>query len=291
MGISFLRGLVASINPCAFVLLPTYLMYFLRMEGAQPGGQRASIRRALVVSGAVTAGFMAVFVVVGLVSEYVTGWIESNAKYATVVVGSGFVVLGIAMLAGYRLPFSTPRIGQVGGGRDTVLAMAGYGVAYAVTSISCTLPLFSTTLFGNVQQGGWDSGLAHVVAYGLGMALVLTSLTIALAAANTTLLRVLRAGSRHVDRISAVFVLLSGLYLLYYFWVVDVNERSSGVTDRIDDLRTRLQVQLQDRWQLVALVLAAVVAAGAVYAWRRPSPAPLAPGADEPDRATDQPIA
>jgi cytochrome c-type biogenesis protein len=291
MGVSFLRGLVASINPCAFVLLPTYLMYFLRMEGVQPGGQRASIRRAIVVSGAVSAGFMSVFVAVGLVSEYVTGWIESNAKYATVVIGVGFVVLGVAMLAGYRLPFSTPRIGQVGGGRDTVLAMSGYGVAYAVTSISCTLPLFSTTLFGNVQQGGWGSGLANVVAYGMGMALVVTALTIALAAANTSLLRTLRAGSQYVDRIAAVFVLLSGLYLVYYFWVVDVNESSSGITDRIDDLRTRLQVQLQDRWQLIAIVLGAIVVAGAVYAWRRPSSSELAPGADEPDRSADQPIA
>lgn len=295
MGISFLRGLVASINPCAFVLLPTYLMYFLGMEGVQPGDQRASVRRAIVVSGAVSAGFLSVFVAVGVLSEYVTGWIESNAKYATVVIGVGFVVLGVAMFGGYRLPFSTPRVGRIGGDRDTVVAMAGYGVAYAITSISCTLPLFSTTLFGNVQQGGWGSGVANVVAYGAGMALVVTALTIALAAANTSLLRVLRAGSQHVHRIAAAFVVLSGLYLVYYFWVVDVNESSSGVTDRIDDLRTRLQVQLQDRWQVIALLLGAVVIGGAIYAWRRPS-VPRAPGGgrgadDRSGRTHDQPIA
>jgi cytochrome c biogenesis protein CcdA len=275
VGLSFLRGLVASVNPCAFVLLPTYLMYFLGMVGAQPGDQRAGVRRALVVSGSVTAGFMAVFVSVGLVSEYVTGWIESNAKFATVVIGVVFVVLGVAMLAGRELPVSTPRIGTasfLGRDRATVVAMAGYGVAYAITSISCTLPLFSTTLFGNVKQGGWDSGLAHVVAYGAGMALVVTSLTVALALANTSLLRWLRAGSEHVQRIAGVLVALSGAYLIYYFWVVDVNEESSAVTDRIDSLQRRIVTALQYRWQVVAVVLAAFVIGAVVLSASRREP-------------------
>ncbi|MAT06982.1 MAG: hypothetical protein CL424_18265 [Acidimicrobiaceae bacterium] len=269
MGLSFLRGLVASVNPCAFVLLPTYLMYFLGMAGTQPGDQRASVRRALLVSASVSAGFLSVFVAVGLVSEYVTGWIESNAIYATAVIGVAFVALGIAMLTGYELPVRTPAMGSLGGlraERTTILAMAGYGVAYAVTSISCTLPLFSTTLFGNVRRDGWGSGVANVVAYGLGMALVVTALTVALAVANTSLLGALRAGSRHVQRIAAVLVLLSGLYLLYYFVVVDLNEGSSAVTDRVDSIQQRITIQLQDRWQLVAVVLTAIVIGAIVFA-------------------------
>ena len=272
MGLSFLRGLVASVNPCAFVLLPTYLMYFLGMTGSIPGDQRASVRRALVVSAAVSTGFMSVFVVVGVVSEYVTGWIEANAKYATLGIGLGFVALGVAMLAGYRLPISTPKVGTLGAlgeDRATLFAMAAYGAAYAITSISCTLPLFTSTLFGNVKRGGWDSGVAHVVAYGAGMALVVTALTIALAVANTSLLRTLKSSSRYVDTVSAILVIVSGLYLVYYFWVVDVNENSSVVTDRVDSLQRRVQTALHDSWQLVAVVLGAVVVSAVVYVARR----------------------
>lgn len=259
-------------NPCAFVLLPTYLMYFLGMTGGRPGDQRATVRRALLVSAAVSTGFMAVFVVAGVVSEYVTSWIEANAKYATLLIGVGFVGLGIAMLAGYRLPISTPKVGTLGvlgEERATLVAMTAYGAAYAVTSISCTLPLFTSTLFGNVKRGGWGSGLAHVVAYGLGMALVVTALTIALAVANTSFLRALRSTSRYVDTIAAVLVTLSGLYLVYYFWVVDVNEDSSAVTDRVDSLQRRVQTSLQDSWQIVAVVLVGVVVAAVWYASRR----------------------
>ena len=272
MGLSFLRGLVAAVNPCAFVLLPTYLMYFLGMEGHRPGDQRATVRRALLVSAAVSAGFLAVFVVVGIVSEYATRWIESNAKYATVVIGVGFVVLGIAMLAGYRLPISTPQVGP-GTPDRTLPAMALYGVAYAVASIGCTLPLFSTVVLrGTVDREGLGTGVAHVVAYGAGMALIVTALTIALAVANTSLLRLLRTGSHYVDRVAAALVLLSGLYLVYYFWVVEVNENRSAITDRVERLQQRVQVELVDSWQTVALVLLAVVIGAVVFAAGRRRP-------------------
>ncbi len=268
MGLSFLRGLVAAVNPCAFVLLPTYLMYFLGLEGHRPGSQRATVRRALVVSAAVSVGFMSVFVVVGVVTEYFTSWIEENAKYATLGIGVAFVILGVAMLCGYKLPFATPRFDT--GRRDrTVVSMFVYGVAYAVASIGCTIGLFITTLFSGVENDGLASGVLNVAAYGAGMALIVTALTITLAVANTSLLNVLRIGSRYVDRIAAVMVSLSGLYLLYYFWVVDINEDRSLITQRVELLQRRIQNQLNGHWQVVGVVLAAVVVGAIVFVTSR----------------------
>lgn len=268
MGLSFLKGLVAAVNPCAFVLLPTYLAFFLGAESVRPGDQRSTVRRALIVSGSVSAGFLAVFVAIGLISEYVTRWVAENAKYFTLVVGIVFVIAGIAMLSGRKLPISTPRLDFERTGRS-VGTMALYGVAYAVSSISCTLPLFVTTMIGNGRRDGFGSGVIHVVAYGAGMALIVTALTVALAIANTSLLGVLRRGSQHVDRVAAALVLLSGLYLVYYFWVVEVNEESSPITEAIQTVQERVQLALNDHWQLVAAVLAAIVGAAAVYATSR----------------------
>lgn len=273
MGLSFLKGLVAAVNPCAFVLLPTYLAYFLGTEAGRSDDQRATVRRALLVSASVSAGFMAVFVAIGLLSEYVTRWIEENAKYFTLVIAIVFVVIGITMLTGRKLPISTPRLGIERTDR-TVWSMALYGVAYAVSSISCTLPLFVTTMVGNGRRDGFGSGVAHVVAYGAGMALIVSALTVAMAVANTSLLGALRRGSQYVDRIAAVLVLLSGLYLLYYFWVVEVNENSSPVTEAIDGVRNRIQLALNDHWQAVAVVLVAIVAGAAVYAGGRRTKSP-----------------
>ena len=63
------------------------------------GVRRASIRRALTVSSALTAGFMTVFIV-GIVTYNFTSWIQQNARYATIVIAVGLIGLGIAMLSG-----------------------------------------------------------------------------------------------------------------------------------------------------------------------------------------------
>jgi cytochrome c biogenesis protein CcdA len=264
VGLSFLRGLAAAVNPCGFVLLPTYLMYFLGLQGLSPGTQRASIRRALVVSGSVSAGFLSVFLTAGLVSVHFTRWINENARYATVVIGVALVILGVAMLFGFKLPIVTPQV-SASSHDHTARSMFVYGVAYAVASIGCSIALFMATLFDNTRREGVLSGIANFVAYGAGMSLLVTALTITLAVANTGLLRVLRSGMRHVQMIAAAFVVISGVYLVYYFWVVDVNEDSAPITSRVEELQNWIIVQLNDNWQLAAFVLAAIVLAAVLY--------------------------
>ncbi len=233
LGLAFLRGMVASINPCGFVMLPTYLLFFLGVQAAaQAGDQRASMRRALVVGSAVSAGFVAVFLVVGVVTETIDSWLLSNAKYATVVIGAAFVILGIAMLAGYRPRFATPHL-DAGGRTRSVGSMFVYGIAYAVASLGCTMPLFLTTVFGTGRREGFAAGVANAVFYGAGMGLVVIALTVSLAGANQLLLGALRSAMRYVDLIAAAFLVLSGIYLIYYFAVVDVGGGTSSITDSV----------------------------------------------------------
>ena len=78
---SFTTGLLAAINPCGFVLLPTYLLYFLGMENLRPGAERTSVGRALAVSLSVSAGFMSVFIVIGTITKWSTPWFTDNAPY------------------------------------------------------------------------------------------------------------------------------------------------------------------------------------------------------------------
>jgi len=265
LSLSFIRGLVASVNPCGFVLLPTYLMYFLGISSIEGGAQRAPIRRALIVAMTVSAGFMLVFLVIGGISEFFTSWILANARYATGAIGVVFIVLGIAMLFGYRLPINTPKLDH--GGRDrTMTSMFVYGIAYAVASIGCTLPLFITTLFQTGRRSGYFAGVANVVAYSLGMTLVVVALTVTLAVANRGLLKVLRSSGQYVEMISGAFVLISGAYLLWYFWKVDVQEAGDPLTDGVQNLQNRLLGFLLDHWATVALVLGSIVIAAALYA-------------------------
>jgi cytochrome c biogenesis protein CcdA len=270
VGLAFLRGMVASINPCGFVLLPTYLLFFLGIQAVdQTTDQRASVRRALVVGSAVSAGFVAVFLVVGVVTETIDTWLLSNAKYATVVIGAVFVVLGVAMLAGYRPRFAFPHL-DAGGRTRSVGSMFVYGVAYAIASLGCTMPLYLTTVFGTGRREGFTAGVANAVFYGIGMGLVVVALTVSLAGANQLLLGALRSAMRYVDLVAAAFLVLSGLYLLYYFAVVDVGGDSSSISDSMQRLQTRISTTLAPRWELIAVVLAGIIAAALVFVFRRP---------------------
>ncbi len=272
MSLSFLRGFVAAVNPCGFVLLPTYLMFFLGSDVSAAvgdlGSRRAGVRRALVVSAALTAGFMTVFVVVGLVTYHFTSWIQRNAKYATIVIAVGLVALGISMLRGYRLPIAAPRLDRGGRSRG-VGSMFVYGIAYAVASLGCTIGLFLPSLF-SARDDGLVAATAQVAAYGAGMGLLVTALTVSLAVARTGLLGVLRASMHRVEQVAAGFVILSGLYLAYYFWVVDIGGGSDPIVEAVDRIQRSVIDALQQRWQLTAVVLGALVLAAGVYS-RRPA--------------------
>ena len=267
MTLSFLRGLVAAVNPCGFVLLPTYLMFFLGADTSEVsaglGVRRASIRRALVVSSALTAGFMSVFIVVGLVTYNFTSWIQQNARYATIVIAVGLVVVGIAMLTGRGVGLALPRL-DVGGRDRGVRSMFLFGVAYAVASLGCTIGLFLPTLIA-VRSNGVVGALGNVAAYAAGMGLLITALTVSLAVAKIGLLGVLRRGMHRVETIAGVFVVLSGLYLAYYFWVVDVNGESDPITVAVEQFQRRVITSLNNNWQIVAVVLGAIVIASATY--------------------------
>lgn len=283
LGLSFVKGLVAAVNPCAFVLLPTYLMLFLGIGSTSDA--RVSMRRALTVSVAVSSGFLAVFVVLGVISEFVTGWFLDNSKYATGVIGVVFVVLGAAMLFGHAPKLSAAWTGAASERVDaTTRGMFLYGVVYAVASLGCTLPLFMTTVFDGARRDGFGMAMVNVVAYAVAITLVITALTVALSWADTGLARVLRAASRYTAMLGAAFVLLSGLYLLYYFWTYDVNGESTSVIDAVDRLQRWAQRTLVDHTGLTALVLAAVVAAAVGVVWSRRRDVPTSgigsPGSD-----------
>ena len=282
LGLAFARGMLASVNPCGFVLLPTYLLYFLGVEASGTStDQRASVRRALLVGTSVSAGFVAVFIVIGAIAEFIDHWVIRNSKYATLVIGLTFVVLGVAMLAGYRPRFATPHV-DAGGRTRSVGSMFVYGVAYAVASLGCTMPIFLPTVFGAGRREGVATGASSAVLYALGMSLVVVALTISLALANQVLLRFLRAAMRYVDLLAAAFLLLSGLYLLYYFVVVDVRRDRSSITDRVTAWQADVSGRLSDSWELAALALTVVVTAAIVFVARRShgraASAPTGPG-------------
>lgn len=262
--LSFGSGLLAAVNPCGFVLLPTYLMYFLGVTG-RPGTQRASVRRALTVGASLSAGFMSVFLVVGAITRLFTDYINQNAKYVALLIGIALFVMGVAMLAGWRLPYTTPKL-DVGQRDRTTASMFVFGVAYAVASIGCTLGPFTATVLGTITTEGFALGLIAIALYGLAMSLLVIALTVTLALAQGGLLRTLRNGMRHVERASAVVMMLSGLYLAWY-WLNDIRDNySDELTGNVIGWQERVARSIDENRAMVAIVLSVVVIAAIIFA-------------------------
>ena len=261
--LSFGSGLLAAVNPCGFVLLPTYLMYFLGVSG-RPGTQRATVRRALLVSASLSTGFMTVFVIVGGISRLFTDWLNQNAKYVALLIGIALVILGIAMLFGYRLPFSTPKL-ETGKRDQTVVSMYVFGVAYAIASIGCTLGPFSATVLGTIDTDGFFQGVIAVVLYGVAMSLLITTLTVTLALAQGGLLKSLRTGMKYVEVASAIVMILSGLYLTWY-WFNDIrNKYDDNLTGRVLNCQERIAQYIDDNRLVLAIVFAVIVSIALTY--------------------------
>ncbi len=258
---SFTAGLLAAINPCGFVLLPTYLLYFLGMENLRPGAEKTSIARALAVSLSVSAGFMSVFVVIGVITKWSTSWFLDKAPYISLFIGLALIVLGFAMLFGYQLPFTTPKL-DVGKRDRSVVSMFVFGIAYAVASIGCTIGPFIAIVLGGVSTDGLATGIAAIALYGLGMALLVSGLTVTLAMANTAMLKTLRKGMAWFEYIAGIFVLLTGLYLTWY-WYSDIADKDSGVVTGAISWQEELARFVQ-RNQSTVVVLASVIIAAAI---------------------------
>ena len=261
--LSFGAVLLAAVNPCGFVLLPTYLMYFLGVSG-RPGTQRSTVRRALLVSAALSAGFMTIFIIVGGVSRLFTDWLNQNAKYVSLLIGVALVILGIAMLFGYRLPFSTPKL-ETGKRDQTVASMYVFGLAYAIASIGCTIGPFSAIVLGTIDTDGFFQGIIAVVLYGVAMSLLITTLTVTLALAQGGLLKSLRVGMTYVEIASAVIMILSGLYLTWY-WFNDIRDKYDDYfTGQVLNWQERIVQIIDDNRLILAIVFTVIVGVALTY--------------------------
>lgn len=256
---------MAAVNPCGFVLLPTYLIYYLGLElGRDNETSVTTLRRSLTVGASVSAGFVGLFLVVGIISRAFTTIIRDNAKYAALVIGLALIAMGIAMLRGWKPPVAQPDVSVQR--KRTVWNMVLFGIVYAIASIGCTIGLLISVILGSVNRNGFASGVVSIVLYGAGMGLLVTSLTVALAFARVGLVGALKRSLRWFDRVSAIFVLLTGLYLSWYWYGAITNRSSDGVVSRVESWQTNVAEFLQQRGAVpLAIVFIAVIAVAVFY--------------------------
>lgn len=207
--LAFVAGVVAALNPCGFAMLPGYLGL-----AAGTGGRAAGLARALGAAAAMTVGFMAVFAGFALLAIPTAELLTGVLPYFTVLIGVLLVLIGARQLAGRTLGVARLRLPQWDAPSGSVRSMLGYGVLYALVSLTCTVaPFLAVTGIGLRSPGHvW----AALVAYAAGFAALVGVVAVAGALAGSMVLRWLRGGTRLVPRAGGLLLIATGLYIGYY---------------------------------------------------------------------------
>ena len=267
--VALTAGMVAAFNPCGFALLPAYLALFL---GDRAGARStSSVMRALAVGAAVTAGFVAVFGVAGILISGFAVQVSAWTPYLTVVVGPLLVGLGIWLITGHELAVRLPRWSRATD--QGLVGMFTYGVIYATVSLSCTIPVFLVAVVGTFRAESFVAGVAVLLAYAAGMGLILTALAVALALAKDGVVRRSRSVLPWLNRVSGVLLLVAGAYVTWYGYV-EIRVLSGDLVERgpVDtvalwsgEISTFIEAH---RGALALAALMLIVAAAGWWLWR-----------------------
>lgn len=262
LALAFTAGMIASINPCGFALLPAYVGAFVAGDDTRVRADRR-ILRAVGVSAAVSMGFAAMFIIVGVVFNSASSALRQRMPWVTIAVGVVMLAMGIATIAGWkpRLPFQN-RTSVV---RRDAVGMAGFGFTYALVSLSCTLgPFLSVSTFA--MQRSFGGGIVTYVVYAAGMGTIILALSVSAALAHDSLVGTLRNASKFAPRIAGLLLLVSGGYAIWYgryeLGVYDGNLSSDSVVEVGTNLQIRFtQFALSMGSTRIALAVVAITAA------------------------------
>ncbi len=217
LGYAFSAGMVASVNPCGFLLLPTYILYHLGAQDAEFYAQSVGkrVQKALVLGTVATLGFVVIFALVGGIVTAGGQWLLSVFPYASIVIGVGMTALGLWLLI-TRKSIGIQAMGRVSiTPKRNLLNVFLFGIVYAIGSLSCTLPVFLVVVGSALASQELATSLGQFVGYALGMSLVFIAVTMGAALVRDAMMRWMRNIVPYVNRVNALFLVGVGIFLIY----------------------------------------------------------------------------
>lgn len=223
VGYAFSAGMVASVNPCGFLLLPSYVLYHLGTGEDDFYRQAVGTRllKALYLGAVATLGFVIVFGLTGSVVAAGGRWLNAVFPYARAVIGVAMAALGVWLLV------TRKTFGLKAASRVTITPKRNlgnvflFGIVYAIGSLSCTLPIFLVVVGSALTSQAWGNALGQFIGYALGMASVFVAVTLGAALIRHAATQRLQGVVLYVNRFSALLLVGVGGYLVYD-WIVQI---------------------------------------------------------------------
>jgi cytochrome c biogenesis protein CcdA len=213
LGVAFTAGMLAVLAPCALPMLPSYVAYYMNLDEDE-----RSLGASLGFSFTVVAGFLVVFIAIGILPSFALNQVSSRLEYVAPFIGALLVLIGLASgLSDVfdRIPAVNVSAPQRAGYRSFFL----YGVGYGAASLACSLPVFILLVLQSTTVGGPLGVFKAFLAYGLGASAVIVPLTLALTYSKDYVHQRLVWLLPRIKRINAAVLILAGLYMIINYFV------------------------------------------------------------------------
>ncbi len=217
-------GLASAVNPCGFAMLPAYLGLYL---GSGNSGETVSpwrqLIQALLVGGAVTAGFIALFGLAGAIIGVGASFVVTLIPWVGLLVGVALTVTGAWLVGGGKLYTGLAAQAASRIGDPAQVSVKGYflfGISYGIASLSCTLPIFLAVLGLSASEVNLLTTVANFVLFALGMGLVIMVLTLGIAFFRTAMIGGLRRALPYIQPIGYWLMVLAGAYIIFYWLTI-----------------------------------------------------------------------
>ena len=202
-------GFITLLSPCGYILLPSYVMYFLGGEVTMEGAIRGGLTTVL--------GIFTVLGAAGLAASLASQWLQSVVPYLTLVAGAIMIILGLTKVLEDRI--GALDFGSSIGGRIKPTGFFTLGVVYAFTAAGCTFPIFfSVILYASLVPG--FGTLVTMATYAIGVALPVMVTSIFAAKFNQVATEKIANIAPRIQKASGYILLVAGAYLIYYYYFV-----------------------------------------------------------------------
>ena len=218
-------GMASAVNPCGFAMLPAYLGLYLGAdikEGEKINPAR-NIGRALVIGGAVSAGFIILFGIVGGIIGVSASLVSDVLPWLGLAIGIGLVGVGAWMVGGGKLYTGLAARAAGHMGNPNQVSTKGYfmfGLSYGTASLSCTLPIFISVVGIGVAGFSAQTVIGNFFLYALGMGLVIMAMTLGMAFFKGAMVNLMRKALPFIQPIASGFMVVAGAYIVFYWLTI-----------------------------------------------------------------------
>jgi thiol:disulfide interchange protein DsbD len=164
IGLAALMGAVSLLTPCVFPMVPITVSYFTNRA-------RRSRREAVVQAATYGLGIILTFTAVGFTIAIAYGAAGLNRfaanPWLNLAIAAMFILFALSLFGIWELTLPSKLVtaaSKADSGKSRLLGTALMGLAFTLTSFTCTAP-FLGTLLVVAAQGDWQWPLAGMLAF------------------------------------------------------------------------------------------------------------------------------